>query len=272
MIDIRYKPRHLPQISAPYTHVVDKLDAEGVDHEEVELDPQELKPMQGIVLSNEVGEFENQEEQDPIWISKDNDVIDGHHRWIRNLKAKKPIKCVRVQMGGRDAARILNKIQDLFEYDEQRKMEEVVLQDVINTNNEKDSGESENEILAMLETEMELPEGNKEKLIAYRKEPIKENSVVGNYFVLNPIDGYDKYEIEFENLLDTEELGLDCDSDIVPIEVLAKAWFPNANFEKLSSEMGIPEQNLKTKAISEKANKMGYDGIKYGNTLLQGLK
>ena len=30
--------------------------------------------------------------------------------------------------------------------------------------------------------------------------------------------------------------------------------------------------NLKNKAIAEKAMKLGFDGIKYGDTLIQGLK
>jgi hypothetical protein len=264
---MRYKPRHLPQVSAPFTHVSDKLEDEGVDYEMVNVDPEELKPMQGIVLSNEVGEFDDNKKMDPIWVSKDNEIIDGHHRFMKSLMAKKPIKCVRLSLNGKDGARVLNKIQDIYEYEEQRKMEEVVLQDVINQQNDKDSGFSDEEVL-----NMDIPEGNKQKLVAYRQEPIKENSVVGNYFVLSPVDGYDKYEIEFDNLLDTEQLGLDCDGDIIPIEVVAKAWFPNMDFEKMSAELGVPQQNLKTKAISDRAHEMGFDGIKYGNTLLQGLK
>jgi hypothetical protein len=44
------------------------------------------------------------------------------------------------------------------------------------------------------------------------------------------------------------------------------------NFEKLSQQYNMPVENLKCKAIAEKAVKMGYDGIKYGDTLVQGLK
>ena len=44
------------------------------------------------------------------------------------------------------------------------------------------------------------------------------------------------------------------------------------NFEKLSEEYDIPSLNLKNKAIAEKAQTLGYDGIKYGDTLIQGLK
>jgi hypothetical protein len=57
-----------------------------------------------------------------------------------------------------------------------------------------------------------------------------------------------------------------------PVDILAKNWFPHVNFEKLSEQYKVPSINLKNKAITEKATKMGYDGIKYGDTLIQGLK
>lgn len=271
MIDMRYKPRHLPQVNAPFTKVASELDNEEVGYEEVEMKPEDLNPMQGVVLANEVGGF-NDEEMDPIWISKDNDVIDGHHRWVRKLMAKEPIQCYKIDLNGRDGARVLNKIQDLYEYEQQQGMEEVVLQDVINDENDQETGIESQDFLSMLESDLQLPEGNAVNLVAYRKEPIKENSAVGNYFVLEPSEGFSKYQIEFDNLLDTEQLGLNCDGDCSPVETVANAWFPHVDFDKFSEESGVPAENLKNKAIAEKANKMGYDGIKYGGTLLQGLK
>jgi len=199
--------------------------------------------------------------------------MDGHHRWVKKLMTQEPIKCIRVDMNGRDGSRVLNKIQDIYEYEQSQNIEEVMLQDVINSNNEKDSGVSDNEFFAMIESDVPAPDGNKVTLEAYRKQPIKENSVVGNYFLLKPQEGYDKYEIEFDNLLDTEQMGIDCDnSQESPTDLLAKVWFPHINFTNLSETHGVAEDNLKNKAIAEKADKMGYDGIKYGNNILQGLK
>lgn len=270
MPDMRYKPLHLPQVSAPFNVVVDKLNEEGVGNEIVDLNPEELNPMQGIVFSDEVNNF-NPEEMNPIYVSKDNDVIDGHHRFVSALSAQKPIKCVRVGLNGKDAARVLNKIQDIYEYEEQQQMEEVVTQDVINQDNQKDSDVSDNEFFRTLE-EMEVPEGNKTTIIAFRQQPIMENSVIGNFFVLTPVEGYDKYEIDFENLLNTNDLGVNCRSGELPIDTLSKAWFPNADFEKLSEEYNTTPIKLKNKAIAERAQKMGYDGIKYGDVMVQGLK
>jgi hypothetical protein len=274
MIDMRWKPRHLPQVSAPFEIVVDRLNNSGIDSEQIDVNPEELNPMQGITYSDHVSDFDPNE-MSPIWISKDNDVIDGHHRYVSALNANQPIKCIKISLNGKDGARELNKIQDIYEYEEQRNLEEVVLQNVINQENDQDAGIDENDFLKMLEeaTIENLPEtGNQQTVFAYRDKPISENSVVGNFFMLEPVDGYNKYEIDFENLLDTNDLGIDFKSGQKPPHILAKNWFPNIDFESLSQPFGIPVDNLKNKAVAEKAKSLGYDGIKYGNTIIQGLK
>jgi hypothetical protein len=96
--------------------------------------------------------------------------------------------------------------------------------------------------------------------------------VVGNFFVLNPIDGFSKYQIDFDNLLDTNELGVAYKDSQDPVDIVAKMWFPHINFEKISSQYNADSKNLKSKAIAEKAKQLGYDGVKYGDKLIQGLK
>jgi hypothetical protein len=96
--------------------------------------------------------------------------------------------------------------------------------------------------------------------------------VVGNFFLLKPVEGFDKYEIEFDNLLDLHSLGVTYKDGQEPLDIMAKIWFPHINFEKISEEYGMPSINLKNKAIAEKAMVLGFDGIKYGDTLIQGLK
>lgn len=271
MIDMRYKPRFLPQVSAPYTIVLQKLDDEGVGYNMVEVNPDELQPMQGITFSDEVGNV-NLEDTNPIWISNDNSVIDGHHRMVRALLDNKPIKAVKIDLNNKDACLILNKIQDIYEYEQSQSIEEVEPQCVINFYQD-----DENQFLNILEKDNlslqdEKTGKNRQTIIAFRKNPIKENSSVGNFFILNPIDGYDKYEINFDNLLDTNALGVTYKDGQQPVDILSKSWFPHINFEKLGEQYNIPAINLKSKAVAERAMKMGYDGIKYGDTIIQGLK
>ena len=276
MITMKHKPYHLPQINAPVDTVVKQLDEEGVDYEYIQVDPSILNPSQGFTFSDDVGQVEL-DDKNPIWIDQDNNVLDGHHRWVRAMLDEVPITVIKISMNSKDACRLLNKIQDVYDYTEQQRMEEVVAQDAINANNETNSGASYNEFLSNLEednagVQTEKPSKNDKVIIGYRRDPISETSVIGNFFTISPIEGFTPYEIEFENLLDTNDLGVQFKDSQIPAEILAKIWFPHVNFEKLSEQYNIPSLNLKNKAIAEKAKHMGFDGIKYGDTLLQGLK
>lgn len=271
MIDMRYKPHFLPQVHAPYDIVMQKLDEEGVGYTNVEIDPNELTPLQGIVFSDDVGGV-SVEDNKPIWISSDLQVIDGHHRMVRALLDELPIKAIMINGNYKDSCRILNKIQDIYEYEESQGLEEVESQGAINFYQD-----DENQFLNNLEEDNislqnETPTKNEKTVIGYRLKPIKESSTIGNFFTLKPVDGYNKYEIDFENLLDTNSLGVTYKDGQEPVDILAKSWFPHINFEKLSTQHNTDSINLKMKAVSEKAMKMGYDGIKYGNSIIQGLK
>jgi hypothetical protein len=276
MAKTKSSPNYLPQMSAPLERILQELDNEGVKYEVLDIDPNELNTSQPFVFSNNVAESII-DENNPIWMSEENNIIDGHHRLAKSLEDEKTLKAVKVGLNFKNACRVLNKIQDIFEYEESHKMEEVIGQDVINSGNEIDSGVSDDEFLGSLEedniaTQDENTEKNKKTIIGYRKDPLKENSVVGNFFMLAPINGFDKYEIEFDNLMDTDELGFSYKESQKPVDILAKIWFPNINFEKISEQYNMSVDNLKAKAIAKKAQRLGFDGIKYGDTLVQGLK
>jgi hypothetical protein len=276
---MKHKPYYLPQISAPVDAVVKQLDEEGVDYEYIQISPEELKNLnvsQGFTFSDDV-EKAKPNDMNPIWLDKENTICDGHHRYVFATTDNLPLTAIKIDLEFKDACRLLNKIQDVYDYTEVQKMEEVVGQDVLNANNQTNSGVSYNEFLSALEennagVESENPSKNDQSIIAYRREPIKERSVIGNFFTLTPVEGFIKYQIDFENLLDTNDLGIEYKDSQIPAEVLAKAWFPHVNFEKLGEQYKVPPINLKNKAIAEKAQHMGYDGIKYGDTLIQGLK
>lgn len=282
MITMKHKPSYLPQINMPVDMAVKKLDEEDIDYEYIQIQPSEsdgINPSQGFTFGDDVGKVKL-DDKNPIWIAKEGDkdkICDGHHRYIRALLDGVPLTAIKIDMDFKDACRLLNKIQDIYEYEEKQQMEEVVAQDIINNENQSDSGVSNSEFLASLEEnnvgiQTETPSKNQQTVIGYRREPIKENSVIGNFFTLNPMEGFNKYEIDFENLLDTHALGVTYKDGQEPVEILTKIWFPHINFEKLSEQYNVPAINLKNKAIAEKAQTMGYDGIKHGDKLVQGLK
>ena len=270
------RPYFLPQVRSELTEIFKRLTEEGIDFELVQVDPNILTPSQGIVFSDEI-KSDPSCESNPIWISEDNNVVDGHHRWCGSIFTGTPIFAVKIKLNFKDACRVLNKIQDILNYEELQQLESVAndYSNEMNSNNNN----PQNEFLSTLESDNSSIDVNTEKgevkpevVVGYRKAPLLDGSIVGNFFSLEPIQGYDKYEIEFDNLLSTNDLGIDYKSGQVPTDVLVKAWFPHINFEKLAKEYGVDVNNLKNKAIAHKAMSHGFDGIKYGDTLIQGLK
>jgi len=283
MIDLRYKPKWLPQISAPFTYVLNKLNDDGIGYRKIKLPASEFKPLQGLVSLEKISDIADDNIQ-PSWCANDNSVLDGHHRLGKAIAKQKPFTAFQVNLNVKDAARVLNKIQDIWEYENQTGIEEVVAQDQINAMNEPDSGVSTSEFLAALESEMmgddddrgylhddSVINTKKRKIKAYRKKPITEKSKVGNFFALKPDNGYKAYDIEFDNLLDTDDMKISFHREPNPVAVLARYWFPNVDFKKVGEKYGVAPESIMNRAISEKARQMGYDGIKYSDIMVQGL-
>lgn len=278
MIDLRYKPKWLPQVNAPFNYTLDMLDKEGVDYKYMQVDPDDLEPSQGIVAQDKVSQIDMNNIL-PIWISKEDRILDGHHRYVAALSRSIPVKCIKIMLSQKDAVRMLNKIQDIFEYERQQKVMEVVAQDQINVMNDPDSDFNNGNFLESLEREKDddereiLHDSTKKpkNLTGYRKDEINEKSVVGNFFSLKPVDGYKKYDMEFDNLLNTNDLDITYKSDVNPVSRLAVSWFPNIDFKKIAKKHGVNPDSIINRAVAEKAKQMGYDGIKYGDIMVQGL-
>jgi hypothetical protein len=283
MIDIRYKPSWLPQMNAPLSYILGKLKDEGVSFKLIRISPKNLKPSQGIIFSDKVSDIDPNNIP-PIWSSKDHYTLDGHHRHGSSLSNNAPfIKSIEIDQNRDDAARTLNKIMDIYEHEItlslDNNVDEVVGQDIINDRN--DPNRDTNSFLDQLEAEVKdgqqiihddkVVGGKKKTVKAYRKDPIKENSPVGNFFSLKPIDGYKKYEIEFNSLLNTNDMELIYRPDKNPIFILAKVWFPNVKFSNIAKKFEVDETILVNRVIVEKAKQMGYDGIKYGDIMIQGF-
>jgi len=280
MIDMRHKPPHLPQMSAPFDIVVSELEREGIKYKKGLCDPDDLEPSQGFTFCDA-----KHIKQKPIWVGGEDDdtnaILDGHHTWVSALSSERPVEYIKVFLKPKDACRLLNKIQDIYEYKQQIRVEEIVTQSRnINDRNDpqrdkpiEDDWLSEIESLndEVLDENKDKPK-NKESVVGYRNKDINENSVIGNFFSLTPEVGYDKYEIEFDNLLNTSTLGIQFFDGQVPTDVLAKIWFPYINFEIIANKHGVDPINIKNRCITEKARKMGFDGIKYGDSLVQGIK
>lgn len=257
MIDHRYKPKWLPQVNAPYEYVVGGLNKDGIEYEEGEVHPSELKPLQGIISYEKVGDMGD--ELDPIWLSINNEILDGHHRYGKALIINKPIKYIKLKLNYKDAARALNKIQDIHEYENNEDLEEVVSQDIINMKNDPNIDDEMGQKL------LSDNKGKKVRLEAYRKNKVVENSPTGNFFTQQKRDGYKKYTIDFDNLLDASDFGVDkFERGELPTYKLLKIIVPDVNVK-----YPFDKQAAINKTVANVLKKLGYDGVKYGDIMIQ---
>jgi len=101
----------LPQVPAnKFYDFLDSLD--NTNFESVEVEARDLKPIQSELDTDKADKIwaENAYSNMPLLISKDNYIIDGHHRWfavLRNAPAKK-IKCVKMDANVKDCINIVN--------------------------------------------------------------------------------------------------------------------------------------------------------------------
>ena len=258
MIDLSFKPKYLPQISSPYEIVIDTMNKEKIPYKKTILNPKNIQPSQGIVYLDKIKD----NSEGYVWLSKDLKLLDGHHRLGSCLSYDKPIKSIIILLPYLEAIRELNRIQDIINYKEKQENLHVDVEDVNVFDLIRDEYFNNNDIYG----------GKHRKLYGYRNKPINKNSKSGNFFSLHPINGYGKYEIEFENLLDTDDLNIIYENNINPIHKLADYWFKGVNFEFISNKNGIPKDKLISRCISEIGIKYGFDGIKYGDIILQVLK
>lgn len=258
MINLNYKPKYLPQISSPYEIVLDTMDKEKIPYKKVKLNPKNIKPSQSIVFLDKIKDTSN----GYVWVSKDLKLLDGHHRLASCLSYDNPIKTIIIDLPYMEAIRELNRIQDIITYKEKQ---ETLNGDLENTN-----------IFDLIRDEYfnntDVYGGKRRKIIGYRNKPINKKSKSGNFFSLHPITGYGKYEIEFENLLDTDDLNIVFENNINPIYKIADFWFKGVNFDFISNKNNIPKDKLITRCIAELGIQYGFDGIKYGDIIVQVLK
>lgn len=93
----------MPQVkNAHRGPLVNFLAARGVSHEQVEIDPAELKPSQDGFSASKVGEAADADTDRAILISSDNHIIDGHHQAVAKLKTGQPVRAIRLNAPAAD--------------------------------------------------------------------------------------------------------------------------------------------------------------------------
>jgi hypothetical protein len=243
----------LPQITSDYDYVYKNLDTSNVGYKIDAYDPHKIKPLTDNVNIDNIRGIKDSvlkgEPVNPIFISKDDEVLDGHDRLFAFQMTPEVSKiiCVKVYADKHDASRILNKIQDKYNWE----------------NNLDDNFQEKANDLEESEGEPK----NKKTLTLYSNKPFVPNTKVGNLLIDKQKPSFDKaYQFVFENLyeLDDKECGDN------PIESLSKKWFPDYdNFKMEAARAVLTFENYVLKRIYQEAYKRGFDGIKYGTKFVQ---
>ncbi len=254
--DNKYQPVWLPQMRCSYDYILNKLQDLGVKYGIENLSTDDIHPLQNTINTETVDHFNNKinnkEAVEPIFISNNNEIMDGHHRYqaFKNANGIDKILTIKLYLDKKDAARILNKIQDRHEFENE-----------IATDGQIEETE--------LDNSLDLPKKNKE-MVVYRAKPIDNKSKSGNFFLMDKKPRYDhEYTLEFDNLYEIED---DYFGDKDPVTCLAEKWFGDLDTLKETATKNVLsfENYIYRKVATEAANR-GYDGIKYGSKYIQAI-
>lgn len=111
--------KFMPQIAHDeQSDVIALLNQEGIKTERVQLDPSQIKHSQSKVNKEKVRsiikDIRNGKSLPRIFISEDNFIIDGHHRWIAYKLLKLPIKCIRIGLPQKEAIIKFKQIEGIL--------------------------------------------------------------------------------------------------------------------------------------------------------------
>lgn len=257
--DNLYKPKTLPQISAPFTYVAHHLNSMGQPYEMVGANVDDIKPSQAFIdsdiVSSLMNKLANGEELKAMWLDKDNNALDGHHRYVSyQMHGNSHVPAVRLLCNKETAIKALTEIQKKYESEHSSELLKEITDE------------------KMYVPEKEL-ETSKERITCYRTDnPIEEKAFNGNFFAFIPTASHTVEEdIEFDSLLDTDEIDPKIKKQKNPVFALAEIWFPNINIKEKAKELGTTVEKLITSMVAEKAREKKIDGIKYGDRLLQAI-
>lgn len=274
------KPMWLPQMNSDLQYVKNELEKQGVKHGIVRVAPRELIPLQTNVKKSKVDYFKEMVDSntqfEPIYVSDDNHILDGHHRAyaLMNEPRVVGVDCLKLYMDQKDAARVLNKIQDKYDFETNFNPD---TDDLLSFDNvaqkspqltsfdiDKQGAIAEDDDLM----DFAAVKNNPKSVTLYKSQPINTKSKTGDFLIDTQKKNYNhKYDINFENLYEIKDEDLTHYAS--PIEYILEKWFSGVNMKEESVKHALTQEIYTYRQINEKAKKLGFDGIKYGKKFVQ---
>jgi hypothetical protein len=110
--------KHMPQIAVKdHKDFMGFLKKQNVGYKKEEINPQKLKATQRHFHKAKIKSLMdniNVVKHIPILVSKDNYVIDGHHRWLAHYNLNKPINVLHINLPVADLIVVMNEYPRKF--------------------------------------------------------------------------------------------------------------------------------------------------------------
>jgi hypothetical protein len=300
----RLKPSWMAQVTAPPEYVVEYLERTGVGHKKVAMDPKMCKPLQDKVDLKKAQGIQEAMDQNkplgPIFISGDDEILDGHHRAYAAIKHPEveQVACIKIYMEYKDAMRLLNKVQDKFEFEQEQEAQagggKAIGGEPVKMVDEEDRDESATTDVkpdgaAEQATDEHLPaevvpqaQGPAQNLVSYETAGNNPKSVKA-YKAMNSINSQARtgdflllekkptmkfeFNLDFENLLEIAQEALE--NITIPTEAVLQDWLPGADYAQESKSQGLPQEVWMSREVNRLALQKGFDGVLYGDKLVQ---
>lgn len=240
--------------------IIKILEDNGIKYKHLEINPLfvKMKNKQLVVADDNFINDDDKSEEELIWIDDDNFMVSNNSETV--LKCYflgKTCNCITLNYSYDDAVDVYNKIKYLKTVNSEKDIEEVVGQDIINQMQDDMDDDTELTPTNVLEN------SDKIKIVGYRNKPTVSDSMSGQFFYLRKKNDMKSYYLEFDNVIDVSDL-VKGDSEDEVID-LFNIWHSNKDLNTISEKNNLPPTVFAAYANRLKAEKMGYDGIKYNN-------
>lgn len=307
-IEKRLKPAWMAQVDAPQEYVMEFLNREGVGYKVVSMDPKACKHTQADVDPVKAKSIQEAMDQDKplgsIYLSADDEILDGHHRAFAAIRHPdvEAVSCVKLYLGLQDAMRVLNKIQDIFSFEKEQNLPGFAQKygdmklapkqplDAPVNEAEKDVAAPEADPKPNVDTgvsDEHLPQEvvpqqsqtatlvpfesaaqNPKEMKLYGAKPINTQARTGDFLLTEKKPSMRfEFNVSFDNLLEIAPEALE--NMTYPTEAVLQEWLPGQDYTAEAKSQGLTQEVYMSREVNRLALQKGFDGISYGNKLVQ---
>lgn len=295
-VEKRLKPKWMAQVEAPQEYVIEFLNREGIDHKVVTMDPKLCKHTQANVDPMKAKGIQEAMDQNkplgPIYLSADDEILDGHHRAFAAIRHPEveSISCVKIYQGLQDAMRLLNKAQDIYSFEKENNMPGFAGKygNTIDESNKDEVTVETPKPEVSSDTDVQIPSDvvaktqpesnqlvpfesavqNPQEMTLYAAKSLNTKARTGDFLLTEKKPSMRlQMKVQFDNLLVIKPEALEGIS--FPTEAVLLEWLPGQDYAAEAKSQGLTQEVYMSREVNRLALQKGFDGINYGDKLVQ---